>query len=74
MNSIFGQFLEVMNTSVLLQSKWSQLPEVYMFHERTKNWIYCLYLHCIINIESNFNLGKNSFVFQYNRMKGFVGV
>ena len=49
-----------MNTSGLLQSKWSQKgsgllqskwrdPKYSWFHEHSKNWIYYLYLHFIIN-------------------------
>ena len=48
-------------------------------HEPSKNWIYCLYLHFIINnyyIEIIYNLGEFRTILYliFNHINGFVGV
>ena len=60
MNSIFGMFMEslILRVSCKVNVKpkeglhvnFARDPEHSRFHEHSYNWIYCLYLHFIINI------------------------
>ena len=59
-----------------LHVNFARDPKYSWFHEHTKIWLYCLYLHLTINIYENiYNLGnKTVFYLIWNRMNGFVGV
>ena len=86
MNSIFGRFMEtwILGVSYKVNVKPFGLhllckrPEVFMFQEPSKNWIYCLYLHFILNnkyIEIIYNLGDKTILYlTFNHINGFVGV
>ena len=75
-----------MISSGLLQSKkpeglnvnFARDPKYSWFHESSKDWIYCLYLHFIIGIlfiKIIFNLGiKTVLYLKYNHINGLVGV
>ena len=71
---IFGMFKNFWNVQGIINTS-GLLPWV---NEHSKNWIYCLYLHFIINIQNIeiiYNLGnKKDLYLIWNCINGFVGV